>query len=104
MDQVIKHFYHDLISQLPMDDTTFRASLYAADLLSGYLKEVVRSKPTRTDKAEHFIDEGINNDAAKFAKLLEVMENSSHKTLITLATKIRNDPRYSGTTGKSLNP
>ena len=104
MDEVIKHFYGDLVSKLPMDDATFRASLYSAGLLPGDLKETVKSKPTRADKAEHFIDHGINNDAANFAKLLEVMEKSGNSSLITLATQIRKDPRYSGTAGKDLTP
>ena len=100
MDEVIKHFYGDLISKLPMDDATFRGSLYSANLLPGDLKDVVKSKSTtRAEKAEHFIDNGINNDAENFAKLLEVMERSGHKTSITLATEIKNDPRYSRATG-----
>ena len=102
MDEVIKHFYGDLVSKLPMDDAKFRALLYSADLFPGNLKQAIQAKPTPADKAEHFIDHGINNDSEEFVKLVNVMTNSGNSSLVNLAAEIRKDSRYSGITGLSL--
>ena len=104
MDVVIKHFYGDLVSKLPMDDAKFRALLVSADLFPGDLKQAVQAKPTSADKAEYFIDHGINNDAEDFVKLVDVMTNSGNNSLIKLAAEIRRDSRYSRITGSSLIP
>ena len=102
MDQTIKHFYADLVKTLPMDDPCFRSMLYSADLLPGNLKDEVKSMPTRAEKAEHFLDHGINNDTTSFIKLLEVLEKTDNKTVINLAERIRNEigqSEYCNTTG-----
>ena len=90
MDQIIKHFYADLVKTLPMDDPCFRSMLYSADLLPGNLKDEVKSMPTRADKAEHFLDHGINNDTAKFLKLFEVLKKSDDNSVIRLTEQLRN--------------
>ena len=92
MEQTIKQFYPELVTTLPMDDPYFRTMLFSADLLPGNLKEEVKSKPTRAEKAEHFLDQRINNNATNFIKLLEVMEKcKDDNNLINLARKIRNE-------------
>lgn len=90
MDEVIKQFYSNLVTTLPMDDACFRSALYTADLLPHNLKPEIQSKPTRADKAEHFLDHGIKNDVANFMKLLEVMEKSDDKPTKNLSKQIRN--------------
>ena len=101
MDEVIKHFCTDLVSKLPMDDAIFRASLVSAGLLPGDLKQVILTKPTSAEKAEYFIDNGINNDAKNFVKLVDVMRNSGNNHLIQLAAEISNSC-YSEIKGLSL--
>ena len=91
MEQAIKKFYPDLVEMLPMDDAYFRSKLYAADLLPGNLKDEIQSKPTRADKAEYFLDQGIKNHATNFKKLLEVLEQSKNDNLIELAQQIKNE-------------
>ena len=92
MEQAIKQFYPELVRALPMNDACFRSLLYRADLLPGNLKEEVKSKPTRAEKAEHFLDQRINNNVTNFIKLLEVMEKSKYdNNLINLARQIRNE-------------
>ena len=91
MDQIIKHFYADLVKTLPMDDPCFRSMLYSANLLPGNLKDEVKSMPTRAEKAEHFLDHGINNDTAKFLKLFEVLKQSDDNSVIKLTAQLRNE-------------
>ena len=102
MDKVIKRFYGDLVSKLPMDDAKFRALLFSADLFPGDLKQAIQAQPTSADKAEYFIDHGINNEAENFVKLVDVMTNSGNNSLVKLAAEIRRDSYYSGITGLSL--
>ena len=91
MDQTIKHYYADLVKTLPMDDPCFRSLLYSADLLPGNLKDEVKSMPTRAEKAEHFLDHGINNDTAKFLKLYEVLKKSDDNSVIKLTEQLRKE-------------
>ena len=91
MDQTIKHFYADLVKTLPMNDPYFRSLLYSADLLPGNLKDEVRALPTRAEKAEHFLDHGINNDTAKFFKLYEVLKKCDDNSVIKLTEQLRNE-------------
>ena len=104
MDEVIKHFYGDLVSKLPMNDAKFRALLVSADLFPGDLKQAIKAKQTSADKAEYFINHGINNDAEDFVKLVDVMTNSGNNSLVKLVAEIRKDSRYSRITGLSLFP
>ena len=87
-ESVIEKFYVQLVKYLPMDDAEFRASLKTAGLLPGNLKQVIASKPTRADKAECFLDDGINNDIDSFSKLLTVMRNSDYDQLKLLVNEI----------------
>lgn len=87
-ESVIEKFYAKLVKHLPMDDAEFRASLKTAGLLPGNLKHVIASKPTRADKAECFLDDGINNDIESFSKLLTVMGNSEYNQLKVLVSEI----------------
>ena len=92
MDEgVIEKFYERLVKHLPMDDPEFRASLKTAGLLPGNLKHVIASKPTRAEKAECFLDDGINNDIESFSKLLTVMGNSEYGQLKVLVSEIRGE-------------
>ena len=90
-ERTIDTFYEKLVACLPMDDAKFRASLRTAGLLPGDLKDAVTSKSTRADKAEHFLDYGINNDIESFSKLLTVMKNSKHGQLETLVNEIQEE-------------
>ena len=90
-ESVIEKFYVQLVKYLPMDDAEFRASLKTAGLLPGNLKQVIASKPTRADKAECLLDDGINNDIDSFSKLLTVMGNSDYDQLKLLVNEIRGE-------------
>ena len=85
---MIEKFYARLVKHLPMDDAEFRASLKTGGLLPGNLKQVIASKPTRADKAECLLDDGINNDINTFSKLLTVMGNSDYDQLKLLVNEI----------------
>ena len=87
-ESVIEKFYAKLVKHLPMDDAEFRASLKSAGLLPGNLKHMIASKPTRADKAECLLDDGINNDIETFSKLLTVMGNSDHDQMKLLVNEI----------------
>ena len=89
MDQIFKHNYADLVKTLPMDDPYFRSMLFSANLLPSDLKDKVKSMPTRAEKAEHFLDHGINNDTAKFLKLFDVLKKSDDNSVIKLVEKLR---------------
>ena len=91
MDKVIKKFYLDLVTLLPMDDATFRAKLHAAGLLPGNLKDELKYKPTAADKAEHFLDNGIKSDSASFLRLLSIMSNSDNYQLKEIAEKVKEE-------------
>ena len=91
MEQAIKKFYSQLVKMLPMDDAYFRSMLFSADLLPDNLKDEVQSKPTRADRAEYFLDQGVKNNTKNFLKLIEVLEKSEHDNLIDLAKQIRNE-------------
>ena len=88
---MIRYFYSDLLNILPMDDPCFRSQLYSANLLPGNLKAEIHSKPTRADKAEHFLDHGIKNDSMNFKKLLEILEKWDDQVVINLSKQIRNE-------------
>ena len=88
-DDVIKKFYVELITSLPMKNALFRASLTANDLLPGDLKSVILSKSTKEEMVEYFLDNGINNDIESFYRLLTVMKLSKHNQLKVLATKMQ---------------
>ena len=88
---IIRKYYVDLIELLPMDDAKFRAKLYSTGLLPGNLKEEIQSKPTATEKAEHFLDYGIKNDTENFDKLLTIMEDDNGDHLKKLAQKIHTE-------------
>ena len=90
-ESIIDKFYEKLVTCLPMDDATFRASLRTAGLLPGDLKSAVTSKSTRAEMAEHFLDCGINNNIESFSQLLTVMKNSKHDKLKALASEIHGE-------------
>ena len=92
MEQTIQKFYLELVQTLPMKDAIFRSMLYSAGLLPGNLKDEVQSKPTRADRAEYFLDQGIKNNITNFTKLLEVMEKrKDDNNLMELVRQIRNE-------------
>ena len=88
---VFKKFYVKLVKGLPMDDTLFRAELFANDLLPGDHKERVESLATKSDKAAYFLDHVIkpsvtsNDHGSSFDKLLSVMEDSEYQGVKELA-------------------
>ena len=78
-EAIIRKYFVDLVESLPMNDAKFRARLYSADLLPSNLRDEVQSKPTVADKAEHFLHNGIKNDAGSLNKLLTIMkEHDGH--------------------------
>ena len=89
MEDIIQRFYSDLVDVLPMNDAGFRAKLFSAGLLSGNLKSQIKSLPTSADKAECFLDDGINNDSTSFQKLVAVMERYSIENVKKLANHIK---------------
>ena len=102
MDQIVIHFYSDLVSTLPMNDACFRSRLHSANLLPGNLKAEIQSKPTRADKAEHFLDHGIKNDSVNFKALLEILDDWDDQVVINLSKQIRNkieEKKFGNTSG-----
>ena len=95
MREVYMDYYPMLIKVIPMDDVLFVAQLYAGQLLPGDAKDVIKSRPTRTEKAQYFldnfIDKGFADDGSNnlFLALLDIMESSESSTLELLAEEIK---------------
>ena len=87
-EAIINQFFPDLVELLPMNDALFRARLRTAGLFHGNLKAEIMSKPTAAEKAEHFLENGINNDTECFNKLLTIMNDYNNDCLKKLAEKI----------------
>ena len=98
MEEAIKHFYPNLVKVLPMNDPYFISLLHSADLLLGNLKDEIQSKPTRAEKALHFLDHGINYDETNFRNLLEVLEKSEDNNIIKFGKQLRNKIDFCSTT------
>jgi len=86
----LKH-YKTLVAQLPMDDVLFRSELYSSKLLPGNLKDELKSKPTKADKAEHFLDIIIKKSEVNFKKLIAVMQEFDNQMLQKIANEIRKE-------------
>ena len=94
--KVFKQFYAKLVKTLPMSDAGFVAELFSSDLLPGNLKDQIKAKETRADKAMCFLDSKIDPDISvgdfrSFEKLLDIMEESDYDSVKSLAEKIGND-------------
>ena len=94
--KVFKQFYAKLVKTLPMSDAGFVAELFSSDLLPGNLKDQIKAKETRADKAMCFLDGKIDpdiliGDFRSFEKLLNIMEESDYDSVKSLAEKIGND-------------
>ena len=92
--EVFKQFYVEMVTMLPVDDTTFLAKLFSYDLLPGNLMDRVMAKETRADKAVCFLNCKINHDISignftSFNKLLNVIDGSGNDSLQLLAIKIK---------------
>ena len=92
--EVFKRFYPKLIGALPLDDNLFTSILYSHGLLTEDLKERVKAEKTPNDKATCFLDRTISRDISighfnSFEELLEIMQESDHGTLKTLAKQIK---------------
>ena len=91
---VYKCFFLKLVQTLPMSDVIFLALLFRHDLFPGNLREEVLAKPTRADRAEHFLTNAIEHylfaeeDFMPFRHLLEVMSLCNHAPLKNLAAEI----------------
>ena len=93
---IYNQFNGKLVKKLPMNDAHFLAALTAEKLFSGDLRAEVDDKPTKAQKASHFLNNEIKPcleddddvDIEPFLKLLGVMEKFS-KNLGKLATRIR---------------
>ena len=90
-EAIINQFFPDLVELLPMNDALFRARLRSAGLFHGNLNKEIMSKPTAPEKAEHFLENGINNDTECFNKLLTIMNDYNNNHLKKLAEKIREE-------------
>ena len=92
--EVFRQFYVKLVKKLPMDDSLFTAELFTCGLLSDNLKQKIKAKETRVDKATCFLDDKISPDVSvgystSFNKLLDVMEDSGNDSLKKLAKEIK---------------
>ncbi|XP_065911399.1 uncharacterized protein, partial [Dysidea avara] len=82
-------FHEDLVKTLPFKDAIFCASLQAAGLFYGDLKEKVEAKDTSAEMTLYFLDHGINYNCDNFMKLLTVMENFNSDPVKNLAKEIK---------------
>ena len=82
-------FHEDLVKTLPFKDAIFCASLQAAGLFYGDLKEKVEAKDTSAEMTLYFLDHGINYNCDNFMKLLTVMENFNSDPVNNLAKEIK---------------
>ena len=92
--EVFKQFYVELVTVLPMNDVTFTAKLVPHDLLPGNLDDQLKTLPTSSDKAAHFLNcvikPAINIGVDRsFNALLAVMENCEYGVVKELAQQIK---------------
>jgi len=74
-----------------MDDALFRSTLYSSKLLPANLKDELKSKPTRVEKAEHFLDIAIEKSDDNFKKLIVVMQEFDNEMLQKTANDIKKE-------------
>lgn len=93
---VLREFYPELVSSLPMKDDVFIDMLDKKGLFFGNVSAAVQSKPTAADAAVYFIDNVIERSlrgssvyTELFEKLLVVMEEFNTQSLKQLATSIK---------------
>ena len=94
MRTVLQKYYTKFIKVLPMDDTTFTATLFTKGLLPGNLKEDI-SVGTRAEKATKFID-SISGDfdidsTTSFEALIDLMSKTDFHTLRKLSKDIKSE-------------
>ena len=102
-EDVFKKFYNSLMKTLPMEDVVFVANLYSSDLLTGEIKTLMWSQPSREAKASLFLDCVIGPSVSKgFTEKLDMLldcmeehEAEEHETsaIKALAKEIRSQQR-----------
>jgi len=93
---VLREFYPELVSSLPMKNESFMEMLDQKGLFFGNVSATVQSKPTSADAAVYFIDyvimRSLSGSCAStelFKKLLIVMEEFGIEPLKQLADSIK---------------
>ena len=90
---VFQNHYVQLVQTLPISDAIFISHLYSSKLLPGDLKDQVKAKQTNSEKASHFLDNGIKpglsqGDRKPFQDLVLVMNKIDNHVIIKLAKEI----------------
>ena len=93
MNRVFAEYRDRLVNALPMDDHAFTTKLYNNKMFPGNLLSRIKSLPTESDKAYHFLENfikpSINIDGtAEFEKLISVMKTSGYSHMKWLANEM----------------
>ena len=93
MNCVFAEYRDRLVNALPMDDQEFTTKLYSNNMLPGNLLSHIKSLPTESDKAYHFLENVIKTSfnidgTAEFEKLISVMKTSGYSHMKWLANEM----------------
>ena len=85
-----------LVKVLPMDDITFTTKLAKYKILPDSVAAHIKSLPTQSDKADHFLKNVIKpsldiDETSEFDNLLAVMESCGYSHIERLANKMKSD-------------
>ena len=87
---VIKHFYPELITKLPLEIKIFFGMCYKNDLIPSGNGGVIEKLGTRADKVSYFLDNVILPSPEEFLPtLLKVMEGCDNSGVQNLAKNIK---------------
>jgi len=97
--EVFEHYYHAIVSTLPMKNYGFMKNLEANNLLPSHIKDSLETLITITEKAAYFLDNTIKAELSYnihtcFDKLLTVMMESDCDDMKDLATRIKSELPY----------
>ena len=93
--KVLRKFYPQLVTLLPMDNPLFTAELYSHGLLPADARDQIKAKGTRAEKCDYFISHVIIPslviDDSHFMELLNIMQQSEFIGVKQLSDQIKSE-------------
>ena len=94
--KVYMEYMDKLVKALPMDDITFTTQLAKHGILPHSVAAHIKSLPTQSDKADHFLKNVIKpsldiDETSEFDNLLTVMTSCGYAHVERVANKMKSD-------------
>ena len=92
--EVFEHYYHAIVSTLPMKNRSFVANLKAKNLLPSNVEDILETLSTTTEKSAYFLDNIVKPELNKhtfFEKLLTAMMESGYDDMKDMAIRIESE-------------